>query len=195
MGDLFALGSSFEIYRSSPNIWDTVFYCTSYIYMHQFQQCTYFFTVKGTYIAMYKFQQCSAKFWAIFLPTHLVTLKVVKEKFEWPKLNFFFAFEETNKGSTEVILSMYIFLVTRWIQRCWPSLRLPIVWKPFWFLLFSRLSESLLEVLISPCFNHSGCGRTSLCTYLPWSRLRLKQEHKFALQWTKPVNWHCNNYG
>jgi hypothetical protein len=42
-----------------------------------------------------------------------------------------------------------------------------IVWRPFWFMLLSKVSESLLEVVISPCINHEGWGRMNACARDP----------------------------
>jgi hypothetical protein len=43
-----------------------------------------------------------------------------------------------------------------WILRRWPSLRLPTIRKPLWFLLLGKVGENLVNVVISHCISHSG---------------------------------------
>jgi hypothetical protein len=70
-------------------------------------------------------------------------------------------------ASTHIDHTWYVFLIRRWIQRRRSSLRLSIVWNPFRFLLCSRVRESPVEVVVSPCINHPGWGRTIACAMIP----------------------------
>jgi hypothetical protein len=71
----------FENYRSIQTIGSTLFHCKSYVFI-------------GTKIGW-------ATFWAIFSPTHLVTLSLVKKTcFEEPLLSQSYPKDEAERGFT-----------------------------------------------------------------------------------------------
>jgi hypothetical protein len=94
------------------------------------------------------------------------------------------------------------------IQWWWPSPRLFIDRKPLWFLLLIKVGESLhtyihsfihtymyiyiLEVMISPCINHSGWGRKKACAMITVEKkLNLGLVPSFEVGWilSSSVKW------